>query len=300
MPRQLQGHESRGAGWRGWLDRLPRQFDEVCRDWQLVPDGPPAGGAESLVVPVLTRAGTRAALKLGWPRPDSEHEHLALRAWDGRGAVRLLRAAPRRRVLLLERAEPGHDLHVLDVPDACRVIAGRYATLHRAPLPQLDRLSELAGRWADDLTATLLGSTVAPRRFVEQAVGLAQDFASDPGTDVALLHGDLHFANLLAAERDGRPTWLAVDPRPLTGDPGFEVAPVLWNRWGDAVASGDLRAALVDRLSLMVDAAGLDEDRARAWVTVRTMVNLLRAVQAGDVDPDWVTRCTTVTKAVQR
>lgn len=214
--------------------------------------------------------------------------------------MRLFRADPRRRVLLLERAEPGHDLRALAVEDACQVIAGLHAPLHRAPLPQLERLSELAARWADELTTTLLESRVAPRRFVEQAIGLSRELASDPGTDVALLHGDLHFENVLAAERDGVPTWLAVDPSPLTGDPAYEVAPVLWHRWDEAAGSGDLRAALVDRLYALVDGAGLDEDRVRAWVTVRTMVAVLQAVQHGAPDPEWITRCTTVTKAVQR
>lgn len=297
---QLQGHDHRGAAWRSWLQRLPREVEESCRAWQLDPDGEPAAGVASVVVPVRTREGARAALKLGWPRRESEHEHLVLRAWDGGGAVRLLRADPRRRVLLLERAEPGHDLHALDVEDACQVIAGLYAPLHRPPLPQLDRLSELAGRWADELSSTLLGSRVAPRRFVEQAIGLARELASDHGTDVALLHGDLHYSHVLAAERDGVVTWLAIDPSPLTGDPAYEVAPVLWNRWDEAAGSGDLRAALVDRLYALVDGAGLEEERVRAWVTVRMMVNVLWAVQDGDPDPDWITRCTTVTKAVQR
>ena len=300
LPTWPPGHGQRGAGWESWRQRLPREVEEVCGTWQLVADGEPVAGGQSLVVPVRTSEGTSAVLKLGWPRRPPEDEHLALRAWDGGGAVRLLRADPRRRLLLLERAEPGHDLHALDVLDACQVVAELYPALHRPPLPQLTRLSELAASWADDLTATLLESRVAPRRFVEQAIGLARELAGDPGTDVALLHGDLHGGNVLAAQREGAPTWLAVDPSPLTGDPAYEVAPLLWHRWVDAAGSGDLRGALVDRLYAVVDAAGLDEDRVRAWVTVRMMAEVLRAVQAGDTDPEWITRCTTVTKAVQR
>jgi streptomycin 6-kinase len=50
----------------------------------------------------------------------------------------------------------------------------------------------------------------------------------------------------------------------------------------------------------VVDAAGLDEDRVRDWVTVREMVLVLDAVRQPELDRDWVTRCTTVVKAVQR
>ena len=40
------------------------------------------------------RAGEAAALKLTWPHAEARHEHLALRLWDGHGAVRLLAADP--------------------------------------------------------------------------------------------------------------------------------------------------------------------------------------------------------------
>lgn len=296
LPASLLGHDGRGAGWTGWLDALPRLVASVLQEWQLVADGPAAGGAEALVLPVRDAAGGPAALKLGWPQPESAQEHLALRAWDGAGAVRLLRADPRRRVLLLERAEPGEDLHTVEVLTACEIVAGLYGRLHRAPLPQLDRLSVQAARWAEELV-TLRGTTLAPRRFVDQAVGLARELATDPGTDVALLHTDLHFGNVLSARRE---PWLVIDPAPLAGDPAYEVAPLLWNRWAEALASGDLRNALLDRLHTVVDAAGLDEDRVRDWVTVREMVNVLWASQDPEPDPDWVTVCTTVTKAVQR
>lgn len=296
LPTSLLGHGGRGAGWTGWLDALPRLVASVLQEWQLVADGPAAGGAEALVLPVRDADGGPAALKLGWPQPESAQEHLALRAWDGAGAVRLLRADPRRRVLLLERAEPGEDLHAVEVLTACEIVAGLYGRLHRAPLPQLDRLSVQAARWAEELV-TLRGSTLAPRRFVDQAIGLARELATDPGTDVALLHTDLHFGNVLSARRE---PWLVIDPAPLAGDPAYEVAPLLWNRWAEALASGDLRNALLDRLHTVVDAAGLDEDRVRDWVTVREMVNVLWASQDPEPDHDWVTICTTVTKAVQR
>lgn len=285
LPPPFRATVRHDRSWGPWLDRLPRLVDDVCDDWQLVPDGAPATGQTALVLPVRTATGEPAALKLGWPHPEAEHEHLALRAWGGEGAVRLLRADPYRSALLLERAEPGHDLHALDVVEACEVIAGLYGRLHRPPIPQLDRLSVTAGRWAEELTG-LRGTPLAPRRFVDQAAGLAADFAVDPGTDSVLLHSDLHFGNVLAA---GREPWLAIDPKPLAGDPAYEVAPVLWNRWEEAVAGGDVRGALLERMYVLVDAAGLDEDRVRDWVTVREMVNILDAARQPEPDRDWVT-----------
>ena len=286
----------RGPAWTGWLDRLPRLVDDVCAAWRLVPDGESRLGPAGLLLPVGSPSGA-ALLEVGWPHPEARHEHLALRAWGGGGAAALLRADPHRAALLLERADPGTDLTTVPVDEACAVVAGLYRRLHRPPVPQLDRLSHRAGRWSEELTA-LRGTPLAPRRFVDQAAGLAADFAADPGTDAALLHGDLHFGHVLAAERE--PGWLAVHAEPLAGDPAYELAPLLWHRWDEAVATSDLRGALLDRLYLVVDAAELDEDRARNWVTVRAMAAVLEASRETPVDQEAVTVATTIIKAVQR
>ena len=286
---------------------LPRLVAEICAEWGLVVDGSAMTGETALVLPVRSETGEPAMLKLGWPHPEATYEHLALRAWAGEGAVRLLRADPRRQVMLLERAHPGHDLRHVPIVEACEVIAGLYPKLHGPTLPQLDRLSAHARRWADQL-GTLRRTQRVPRRFVDQAISLAADFASDPGTDLGLIHTDLHFANVLAAERE---PWLAIDPKPLTGEPAYEVAPVLWNRWEEAVATGDLRAAVLTRMFTLIDVAGLDEDRVRAWVLVREMVNV-RETLMGDQgdgfapaqesveDAAWITTAMTIVKAAQR
>jgi streptomycin 6-kinase len=295
VPEGVRRQAGRGPAWAAWIASLPRLVEEATAGWGLIVDGEPRSRGSGLVLPVRDD-GRPADLLVSGPEATTSQAHLALRAWDGRGAVQLLRADPRRRLLLLERCEPGHDLTDLDPVDACTVVAALYPRLHRRPVPSLDRLSSRAAGWAGELAA-LRGTTVAPRRFVDQAVGLAEGFASDPETDVVLVHGDLHAGTVLAAARE---PWLAVDPRPLAGEPAFEVAPLLWTRWDEAVASGNLRSAVLGRLYAAIDTAGLDEDRTRAWVTLRVMVALLHAAAAPTVDRAEVTRCTTLVKAVQR
>ena len=239
-------------------------------------------------------------MKFGWPHPEAAHEHLALRAWAGRGAVHLWRADPRRSVLLLERARAEQDLHSLPVLEACAVVAGLYRVLHRPALPQLRRLSGLCASWSERLDK-LDSARLVPRRFARQAAGLARDFAADPATDGTLIHTDLHYANVLAADRSA---WLAIDPKPLSGDPAYEVAPLLWNRWTEVLAAPAPRTAILDRFYAVVDGAGLDEDRTRAWVIVRELVNVLWAVEESvrgvPLEPNWVSVATTIVKAVQR
>ncbi|MGH8826118.1 MAG: aminoglycoside resistance protein, partial [Jiangellaceae bacterium] len=71
----------------------------------------------------------------------------------------------------------------------------------------------------------------------------------------------------------------------------------------EAVADGRLREAIRRRFFTVVDAAGLDEDRARDWVIVREMVNAKWEIEeAGPDSPpdvDWITTCIAITKAVQ-
>ena len=118
------------------------------------------------------------------------------------------------------------------------------------------------------------------------------------------IHGDLHYANVLAGDRE---PWLVIDPKPVAGDPHYEVAPLLWNRWDEVVASGNVRDAVRRRFHAVVDAALLDEDRARDWVVVRELHNVLWTIEDADrenraldaADREWVTTAVAIAKAVQ-
>ena len=96
---------------------------------------------------------------------------------------------------------------------------------------------------------------------------------------------------------------MAIDPKPLAGDPAYEVAPLLWNRWEEAIATGNLRQALLDKMFTVIDAAGLDEDRVRGWIVVREVLNVLwdyeNSLLGATLDRDWITRSTTIAKAVR-
>jgi len=269
-----------------------RLLQAVASEWELRVDGPTSEGPRP-GVPVRTATGEPALLEHA---PEgSAYEHLALRAWDGRGAVRLLRADPRRHLLLTERTDPDDDLRALDVWEACTEVGNLYAVLHRPPIPQPPRLADLAPAWSADLDLPAVRAAV-PRRFLEQVRAWTPGLVDANEAEPVLLHGDLRPATVRAsAER----RWVAVAPQPVTGDPAYEVAAVL-QRWEGAEASEDLRGDLLERFYAVVDAAGLDEDRARAWVVVRTVVELAAAFARGSVPADQVTWATTVVKAVQR
>jgi streptomycin 6-kinase len=96
-----------------------------------------------------------------------------------------------------------------------------------------------------------------------------------------LLHGDFHYENVLAADRA---PWLAIDPKPVAGDPGFDVVALFWNRWEELVATGDVAAAVRRRFDVAVEVAGIDSERARRWSITRVVDNYLWAGQCDRTD----------------
>ena len=302
LPAGLEQRRGLGPEWGRWLDALPRRVAGLLDEWDLRREDEDLWhGYCSLVVPVVTSEGQLAVLKVGFDGDtESEREALALQHWHGDGAVRLFRADPGRHALLLERL---HRRDLTDVSDleACRIVADLYPRLHRPALPQLRTLTSYVEQWLAAL-AELPTEAPIPRRMVEQALSLGRDLVADPASVGRIVHGDLHYANVLAGDRQ---PWLAIDPKPMSGDPHYEPAPMLWNRYEEL--AGDVRGGLRRRFQTLIDAGGLDEDRARSWVVVRMVLNAHWTVQdaqragrdltAGE--REWITRCVAITKAVQ-
>lgn len=306
IPPGLEQQRGLGPEWATWLDQLPGIAATVLDEWSLVAENQPWHGFCALVLPVKTSEGRSAALKIHLPDDESEHEHLALQRWQGNGAVQLLRADPWRRVLLLER------LHREDLTDAwdieaCEIVGALYARLHVRSMPQLrDQASYVVG-WIDALHRDA-SMVPVPRRLVDQAIGLARELCAEPAS--AVLHGDLHYENVLRGERDGEAEWLAIDPKPTNGDPHSELEPMLRNRFEEYLlpgAVGSVRDGVRRRFHALVDAAGMDEARARDWAVVRSVLNAhwahKDAVRAGRGltadEREHVTACITIAKAVQ-
>lgn len=210
-------------------------------------------------------------------------EHIVLQRWHGDGAVRLLSADPNQHSLVVERL--GSDLSDVPVVEACRIVAGLYRPLHIRPLPQLPDQADLVRADVEALQRDAHRVSI-PRRLVEQTIGLARDLTAEPAA--AVLHTDLHYGTV-RQHPDGR--WLAVDPKPANGDPAYELEPMLRHRWDEYE---HIRDDVRHRFFVLFDTAGLDEDRCRDWVIVRSVLNAYRAV-----DPAEITRSVTIAKAVQ-
>lgn len=278
-----------GEPGRAFIAALPARVAEFVERWELTVDGPPMHGMAALVLPVVRRDGTPAAVKFQLLDEETEGEPVGLRVWDGDGAVRLLDydgpvgvgagagaaagagAGTGTGTMLLERLDSGRMLSTVeDTHQAVLVIAELLARLTSVPAPEgMRRLGDIAGEMLADLPEALAAiPDPTVRALVERCGGAVREVVGEPGD--RLLHWDLHFENVLAAERE---PWLAIDPKPLAGDPGFDLWPALNNRF-DA-------DDVLWRFDAMSEVLGLDRERARAWTLGRVLQNALWEIEDG-------------------
>lgn len=272
-----------GPSGSDWVAALPHLLVDVLGTWELTVEGEAMTGHCALVLPVRGPEGS-AALKLGWPHREADGEHLALRAWDGRGAVRLLRADPRRSVLLLERLTT-QDLTDQWDEEAVAIVAGLYPDLHVAPLPQVPALVP----WVEE-TLSRPAAAGLPRRYVEQARGTLRSLGDLGGE--RLLHGDLHYGTVLSDGTD----WVAIDPKPITGHPAWEVAPLLTNRVEEMGTGASLRWSVRWRVEVVCEVSGLDQGLVQAVSALRAVVGAVWASEDGDAEQ--VSRAIALIKAL--
>ena len=227
--------------------------------WNLVPDGPAIATPAAHLLPVR-RQGEPAILKLS-SEPDHLRGGALLEWWGGEGAARVL--ARDDHALLMERACGPVSLAAMarDGRDdeACRILCTVAARLHAprpGPRPELVPLEI----WFRDLwpAAENHGGVLA------RCARVAEDLLAAP-REVGVLHGDLHHGNVLDFGPRG---FLAIDPKGLLGERGFDFANLFTNPdLADPtrpVATEPGR--LMRRLAIVSEAAGLERGRLLAWI----------------------------------
>lgn len=248
------------AGGAAWLESLPRLAGECAEQWSLRLGDPFGQGRVSLTVPVRLADRKQAVLKLNFPEAESEHEADALAHWHGDGAVRLLEVDRERNALLLERAVPGTSLwEVADDEEAILIAASVSRRLWR-PVPEDHPFRELAAE-AEHWTMQLRSNwKVLGRPFEEGLVDTAAAAAAELAgsqRELVLCHQDLQGSNVLRSQRE---PWLAIDPKPIVGEPAFDVASLLRDRrWA-------IRGNVIGRrLDMLAAELGLERERMRRW-----------------------------------
>ena len=257
-------------------------IDSYLSRWDLIPDGSPIVTNTSRLLPVRHR-GEPAILKLA----THEEERLGgvlMEWWDGDGAARVL--ARDGDALLLERAEGTASLADMARTgrddEACQILCAVAARLH-APRPKLLPDPVPLAHWFRELEP----AAAAHGGILIRCAAMARSLLAEP-REVGVLHGDLHHGNVLDFGVRG---WLAIDPKCLMGERGFDFANIFTNPDLDdptrPVATEPDRFAR--RLQVVTEAAGLERERLLRWILAWT--GLSAAWFLGDGDPATIDLC---------
>jgi streptomycin 6-kinase len=258
-------HESFGADGDAWLERLPSLLVDLAAQWDLLL-GPPFELSYNYVAPATRADGTAAVLKIGVPVAENWREIAALRVYDGNGACHVIESDLERCAMLLERVVPGEMLVRLvrtDDEHATRIGASVLRELWR-PVPAASGgtfrpVAEWFSRAFDRHQAAYGGPGPLPAHVFDAGVAIARALLESAPAPV-LLHGDFHHYNVLSATRTA---WLAIDPKGMTGDRGYDVGPFICNpRRRDGPLSPPL---LRRRLDILAGELEYDRARLRDW-----------------------------------
>jgi streptomycin 6-kinase len=200
-------------------------------------------------------------------------EARALEVWNGIGAVKLLESDPGNGALLLESLDASRSLKSIPVAEAAKVAGGLIKRLAVQSPSGFRSLRDLAAELEVSLPLrqSQLSNPIPP-----EWLSWASDRVRKLGTGAGdrLVHGDLHYDNVLAGTRE---PWLAIDPKPIIGDPEYAVPELMWTRADELSDESDIQ----DLLSIIVTAGDLRDDLARGWTVVRCVDYWLWGLENG-------------------
>jgi streptomycin 6-kinase len=247
-------------------------FNFHLEAWGLVPDGDPIVTRSSRLLPV--RRGREPAMLKIAVEPEEKWGAGLMIWWNGIGAARVIEHDDV--AILLERATGGRslaDMASRGMDDEasliiCDVVAGLHAPRHSPP-PKLVPLTH----WfrALDPIATREGGILI------RCAETAQALLTDPH-EVVSLHGDVHHGNILDFDERG---WLAIDPKRLKGERGFDYANLFCNPNHPVAAAPGRLARQAD---VVAKAAQLERTRLLQWVVAWAGLSAAWLVEDGEDD----------------
>ncbi|MDV4153694.1 MULTISPECIES: aminoglycoside phosphotransferase family protein [Rhizobium] len=229
-------------------------FARYLNRWSLIADGEPIITHSSRLLPVLWQ--DRPAMLKVAADIDERYGALLMQWWDGDGAAYVY--AQEGDAVLLERATGKRSLLAMAMngedDEASRILCATAARLHAPRKKQLPDPIPLT-RWFRDLepAAGKHGGTLADCSAIANALLADQ-------RDVTILHGDIHHDNILDFEARG---WLAIDPKRLHGERGFDFANIFANEELPVITD---TARLRRQLAIVSAEAKLEPTRLLQWI----------------------------------
>lgn len=270
-----------GAIGAEWLATLPErvalwQARLNVQGLQLAP-----GLSYNLVFFGRTGEGAPIVLKAAPEAGPLASEAAALNGFGVARAAAVLTALPEEGLLLTERLQPGRRLsEVATEREALDIVAG----LFRAGWPAAPELP------LDDLatfTRSLERAAEAPGQLdgdlLRAASVMLRSLLAAPGP-VRMLHGDLHYDNILTDAAQG---YRLIDPKGLRGDPGFDLGYLVSRTMPLGRDALPLAQAVELRLRVLTESFAIERGRLAAWAFVAAALSAAWTQEDhGDVSVD--------------
>jgi len=237
--------------------------------WNLSDNGNPFTTHSSLLQPVSYN-GASCILKIALG--DEERRGNGLMAWyKGNGAATVLQCDDSALLMeratgpqsLVEMAKTGGDDEASHI--ICSVVTRLHA--HNAPYPKNLVPLHIWVKSLESAAARLVGIFV-------QCSQIANDLLNEP-IDQVVLHGDIHHGNILDFGAKG---WLAIDPKGLFGERGFDYANLFCN---PDIATAIAPGRLMRQVDIISKEAGLEPKRLIQWIAAWAGLSAAWALEDG-------------------
>lgn len=230
-------------------------LEYYLKRWQLSINGETINTPSSQIVPVIQTNGDEAILKLA-SCEEEKIGHLVMCWWEGEGAAKVL--AHHDTALLMEKARDQQSLLTMalnnQADQATAIMCNAIKQLHTPRLKQPP--TELISLQQHFLSLTKIAQT-SPNIFAFCKKTADELLATEQ--DVVVLHGDIHHRNILDFERG----WLAIDPKRVIGEKGFDYAHLLCNP-DLSIANNPVYFA--QQLNNIIDLSGIERTRIIKWI----------------------------------
>lgn len=222
-----------------WVDQLPERVADLAKRWRITPREPYPTGNSSVAIRC-----DDAVLKLSPDTEFLEEQFDVMQLFvHSRRVPMVFSSEPG--AVLMEAIEPGTFVTEAPPPEEFAELVG---DLHVAGDPAGAR-RELAG-YTEEIFERFERRGVdigSPRKLRDELV------ASQPET--VLLHGDLHFHNIIHGEQG---KLMVIDPKACAGERAFDAT--------------DYAIAAPSQVKALAKAADLDVERVKAWRQVFSWV----------------------------
>jgi streptomycin 6-kinase len=251
-----------------WLKDLPRIIEELSASWSLEVEKSFLNLSYNYVAPCVCEGKIEAVLKIGLPEetPEIFSEADFLQIANGAGTVKILMFDKKRHALLLEKLSPGKHLKEIfcgNETESVKIAVDVMKKLCGKPIANFEfrRLEE----WFKGLDRA--ENTTFPQGCVRKAQRFFYELNS---RQKYLIHGDLHHENILSASRE---PFLAIDPKGIVGDIGYEISVFLNNHLWWLASDPNLREKLSDAVRQFSEAFAIKPQDLRKWAYAQMVLS---------------------------